>query len=132
MTISPVLNHVAVTVRDLDVSRPWYRTLLGLDPVLDEHSGAGFRHVVWVLKNGTAFGIHQHDQLPTNEPFSPHRLGLDHVSFGCNNRAELAEWAAKLDELKIPRSAIVDESYGSAVSFRDPDGIALEFFALPD
>ncbi|MUL83783.1 MULTISPECIES: VOC family protein [unclassified Mycolicibacterium] len=57
----PALAHVAVTVRDLAVSGPWYRTLFGADPVLDEDTDAGF--------------------------------------------------------------------HGSGLSFRDPDGIALEFFA---
>jgi len=31
----------------------------------------------------------------------------------------------------IERGRIKDTSYGSGVSFRDPDGIALEFFAPP-
>ena len=58
----PALNHVALTVRDLDVSGPWYRALIGADPVLDEHTDAGFRHLVWAFDNGTLFGIHQHDR----------------------------------------------------------------------
>ena len=45
----PALNHVALTVRDLGVSGPWYQTLIGADPVLDEHTDAGFRHLVLSL-----------------------------------------------------------------------------------
>ncbi len=33
--------------------------------------------------------------------------------------------------LGIDHGGIKDASYGSGVSFRDPDGIALEFFAPP-
>jgi hypothetical protein len=33
--------------------------------------------------------------------------------------------------LGIMHGGIVDAHYGSGVSFRDPDGIALEFFAPP-
>jgi catechol 2,3-dioxygenase-like lactoylglutathione lyase family enzyme len=40
-------------------------------------------------------------------------------------------WVARLDELGIAHSGIDDQHYGSGVSFRDPDGIALEFFAPP-
>ena len=40
-------------------------------------------------------------------------------------------WAARLDELGIKNDGIKDAHYGSGVSFRDPDGIALEFFAPP-
>ena len=58
----PGLNHVAITVRDMEISGPWYRTLFGADPVLDEHTDAGFRHLVWLLDGGTVFGIHQHER----------------------------------------------------------------------
>ena len=34
-------------------------------------------------------------------------------------------------EVVIPAGGIKDAAYGSGVSFRDPDGIALEFFAPP-
>ena len=53
------LNHVAVTVRDIDASGPWYAALFGADPLLDEHTDGGFRHLVWAFDNGTLFGIHQ-------------------------------------------------------------------------
>jgi catechol-2,3-dioxygenase len=126
------LNHVALTVRDVEVSGPWYRALVGADPVLDEHTDAGYRHLVWVLDNGTLFGIHQHDRQLETESFSEFRLGLDHVGFGCADRAELETWAGRLNELGIENAGIVDAPYGSGLSFRDPDGIALEFFAPPE
>jgi catechol-2,3-dioxygenase len=131
MTTVSALNHVAVTVRDIDVSGPWYQAVIGAEPLLDEHTAAGFRHLVWALDNGTLFGIHQHDRAAGDEGFSEFSVGLDHVGFGCANRAELQEWQARLDELGIANDGIVDEHYGSGLSFRDPDGIALEFFAPP-
>jgi len=131
MTTVSALNHVAVTVRDLDISGPWYRALLGAEPLLDEHTDAGFHHLVWVFGDGTVFGIHLHDRPAVGERFDETRVGLDHVGFGCANRAELEEWAARLDELGIAHGGIVDAGYGSGLSFRDPDGIALEFFAPP-
>src|SRR5689334_7051249 len=75
----PALNHVALTVRDLDVSGPWYRSLIGADPLLDEHTDAGFRHLVWAFDNGTLFGVHQHDRGIEDGRFSEFRAGLDHV-----------------------------------------------------
>ena len=83
----PALNHVALTVRDMAVSGPWYRRLLGADPVVDEHTAAGFRHLVWILDGGTVFGIHQHEHPAPDERFSEFRVGLDHVGFGCADRA---------------------------------------------
>ena len=63
--------------------------------------------------------------------FSEYRVGLDHVSFGVADRGELEKWASRLDELGIDHGEIKDASYGSGLSFRDPDGIALEFFCAP-
>ncbi|GAS93240.1 glyoxalase/bleomycin resistance protein/dioxygenase [Mycolicibacterium canariasense] len=126
------LNHVAVTVRDIGVSGPWYRALIGFDPVLDEQTDAGFRHLVWELDGGTLFGIHQHERGIEPGEFTEFRAGLDHVGFGCASRAELQAWATKLDELGIAHGGVVDAHYGSGLSFRDPDGIALEFFAPPE
>jgi catechol-2,3-dioxygenase len=127
----PSLNHVAVTVRDLTVSGPWYRALIGSEPLIDEHTDAGFHHLVWAFDNGTLFGIHQHDQEAADERFTEYRVGLDHVGFGCASRADLEQWVQRLDELGVEHGGIVDAPYGSGLSFRDPDGVALEFFALP-
>ena len=96
----PALNHVAVTVRDLEVSGPWYRALLETEPVLDEHTDAGFHHLVWAFDNGTLFGIHQHDQQAPDERFTESRVGLDHVGFGCANRAELEGWVDRLEDAR--------------------------------
>jgi glyoxylase I family protein len=127
----PGLAHVAVTVKDAETSGQWYRQLLGSDPVLDEHTDAGFRHLVWMLDGGTLFGIHQHERGVPDERFTEFRVGLDHVGFSVASRAELEKWVGRLNELGISHGGIVDAGYGSGLSFRDPDGIALEFFAPP-
>ena len=106
-----------------------YAALFGAKPVLDEDTGP-FRHVVWLV-GGTLVGLHQFPDLESSEPFNERRIGLDHVAFACANRSELAEWEARLNEMGIANGGIVDASYGSGLSFRDPDNIALEFFAPP-
>ena len=126
----PALTHVAVTVTDLNRSRPWYEKLFGAKAVLDEDTGP-WHHVVWLLGNGTLFGIHLHPSPSSSEPCDERRPGLDHVAFGCANRGELESWVKRLDELGIQHGGVVDASYGSGLSFRDPDNIALEFFAPP-
>lgn len=125
------LNHVALTVRDLDVSGPWYTALLGTAPAIDEHTDAGFRHLVWIFDDGTVFGIHQHDRPLSDRPFSELQVGLDHVGFGCADRRHLDVWVGRLDELGIAHAGVVDAYYGHVLSFRDPDAIALEVFAPP-
>lgn len=127
----PSLTHVALTVRDLSVSTPWYAALFGLEPVLDEDADPGFHHTVWLV-GGTLVGLHQHDTPAPEERFSEFRVGLDHVAFGVTGRAALVAWVRRLDELGISHSGIKDAHYGSGLSFRDPDGIALEFFTAPE
>jgi catechol 2,3-dioxygenase-like lactoylglutathione lyase family enzyme len=131
MTEFPPLTHVALTVRDLSVSVPWYGALFDAEPVLDEDTEANFHHTVYLLGNGTLFGLHQHQRPAPVESFSEFRVGLDHVAFGCANRGELEKWSRRLDELGVAHGEIEDAPYGSGMSFRDPDGIALEFFAPP-
>jgi glyoxylase I family protein len=131
MTTFPPLTHVALTVRDLKVSVPWYGALFGSEPVIDEDTDPDLHHTVYLVGNGTLIGLHQHQTPAPNERFSEFRVGLDHVAFGCANRAELEKWASRLEELGVVHGGIKDASYGSGVSFRDPDGIALEFFAPP-
>jgi glyoxylase I family protein len=125
----PTLAHVALTVTDLSRSVPWYQRLIGADPVLDEDTGP-FRHVVFAI-GGTLLGLHQFPEGVTGGPFDERRVGLDHVAFACASRAELETWRARLDELGLPHGDIVDAGYGSGLSFRDPDNIALELFAPP-
>jgi catechol 2,3-dioxygenase-like lactoylglutathione lyase family enzyme len=127
----PPVTHVALTVRDLSVSVPWYEALLEAKPVLDEDTDPDFHHTVYLIGNGNLLGLHQHQTPAPDEGFSEYRIGLDHVSFGVADRAELERWTQRLDELGIPHGGIKDASYGSGVSFRDPDGIALELFCPP-
>ena len=127
----PGFTHVAVTVSDLARSTAWYADLFGSAPVLDEDVAAGsFHHTVFAIGGGNLFGLHVHTE-PSSARFDERGLGLDHVSFACGDRSELEKWAVRLDELGIVHGEIVDAPYGSGLSFRDPDGIALEFFAPP-
>lgn len=128
MPTFPTITHVALTVSDLGRSVPWYTQLFDAEPVLDEDTGP-FRHVVWAV-GSTLVGLHQFPDPRAGE-FDERRVGLDHLAFACADRAELEQWQARLDELGITHGGVVDASYGSGLSFRDPDGIALELFAPP-
>jgi catechol 2,3-dioxygenase-like lactoylglutathione lyase family enzyme len=132
----PALSHVALTVSDLPASVAWYRRLTGAEPVLDEDTGP-FHHVVFPIGGGALLGLHafpDNGAVPGAGPghvFNERHPGLDHVAFSCTNRAELEKWRQHLDDLGIAHGEIVDAHYGSGMSVRDPDNIALEFFAPP-
>ena len=135
MPVFPTFAHVALTVSDLSVSVPWYERLIGSGPVLDENTGP-FHHTVFVV-GGALLGLHHFPggraggSPAEGEVFEERRVGLDHVAFQCADRAELEAWERRLDELGVKHGGIVDAHYGSGLSFRDPDNIALEFFAPP-
>lgn len=124
----PTIAHVAVTVRDLGKSTPWYKQLFDSKPVLEEDTGP-FRHAVWLLGGQSLFAINQFPDLVSDSDFNERQVGLDHVAFACADRTEVEEWLNRLNELGVKNGGIIDASYGSVLSFRDPDNIALEFFA---
>ena len=121
----PSLTHLAVTVTDLDRSVAWYSRLFGTDPVIVTRAPT-FAWAAW-----PEFGLHQHDEPLGDVAFSELRPGLDHVAFKCADQDELDSWRQRLDELGIEHSDVLHEFYGSGLAFRDPDGIALEFFSPP-
>jgi catechol-2,3-dioxygenase len=127
----PPITHVALTVRDLSVSVPWYVELFDAEPVLDDDTDADMHHTVFLIGGGMLIGLHQHDTRAPAERFDEHRVGLDHIGFACTYRGDLEKWARRLEELGIDHGGIKDAAYGSGLSFKDPDGIALEFFAPP-
>jgi glyoxylase I family protein len=123
------IGHVALTVRDLAVSVPWYQALIGAEPVLDEDTGP-FRHVVFVLGE-TMLGLHQFPEGIEDVPHTPRRPGLDHMAFAVTDRQELVAWARRLETMGVEHGGIVDAPYGSGLAVKDPDGLPLELFAPP-
>jgi glyoxylase I family protein len=130
MPESLTIAHVTLTVSDLDRSIPWYERLFDTKLVLGEAPGP-FRRAVLLVGGQTLVGLHQFPDPADSLPFNERRVGLDHLAFACSSRSELEAWKVRLDELGIANGGVVDAVYGSGLSFRDPDNIALEFFALP-
>lgn len=130
MPETPTLAHATLTVSDLDRSVVWYERLFDAKLTVDDEPGP-FRRAVWLVEGRTLVGLHQFPDPADTLTFNERRVGLDHLAFACDSRAELEVWQARLDDLGIATSGIVDAAYGSGLSFRDPDNIALEFFAPP-
>lgn len=124
-------SHVALTVTDVDRSFEWYERLLGVQK-LNEGEEGGIRFCVTMhVPSFVVLGFRHHGET-ANERFDESRVGLDHFAFNVANRAAMEEWEQRLAELGIDHSEIKDTDYGSILTFRDPDNIQLEFFALPD
>ena len=124
------INHIALTVTDLAVSRAWYEKLFDAAVMWEEESPPG--HMMLVLfVPPLAIGLHTHDATQAGDRFAESRIGLDHFAFEVADRAALDAWAKHLDALGIDHSPIKDAPYGTVLTFRDPDNIQLEFYVLP-
>ena len=124
----PTIAHVTLTVGDLDRSVEWYERIFDMKMLLDESPGP-FRRAVWIVGGQTLVGLHQFPDPADAFPFNERRVGLDHLAFGCGGRSDLEAWEIRLNELGVTNGGVVDADYGSGLSCRDPDNIALEFYA---
>lgn len=122
------VHHLRLIVTDPQRSRDFYTSLLNFKVVAELPPG-------FVMSNGNlVLGITSPWDtslaLP-NDRFSPNRVGLDHLSFGVANRAELHKAVALFDERGIEHGEVRDlPDFGITIlSFSDPDGIQLELTA---
>ncbi|HEY7876414.1 MAG TPA: VOC family protein [Actinomycetota bacterium] len=121
--------HIALTVNDLSVSGPWYQKLFDGQQLFAGDDGAG-QVELYMVPDNLLLGLRQHGSTSGGDRFAYDRVGLDHVGLHLADRAELEKWDAKLNEMGIESSGIVESSYGAHVNFKDPDGIALELFVV--
>ncbi len=122
--------HFALTVRNLRQSEAWYRDLFELERLAEEHT-AHYDAVVLIHRpSRTVFSLRQHHGATTAR-FDETRTGLDHVSFGVADRADLDEWESRLKDMGIAHSSVAETGFGSVLVFRDPDHIQLELSCGP-
>jgi glyoxylase I family protein len=123
--------EVNLTVRDPARSAAWYSELLELEQRYDFTAPDGRMRYIALAETRSAFVLCLvgHDGND-GQPFSEFRTGLDHLEFLVDQRSDLDEWVARLDQLGIEHSGIKEPDYteNAVLTFRDPDGIQLEFF----
>jgi glyoxylase I family protein len=122
------VHHIRLIVTDPVRSRDFYTSLLNFKVAAELPPG-------FVLTNGNILlGITppwDANQAIPNDCFSPNRVGLDHLSFGVADRAELNKAAALFDERGVVHGEVRDlPAFGITIlSFDDPDGIQVELTA---
>lgn len=123
--------EVNLSVRSPKLSAAWYAQLLGLQHRYDFTSADGNLRYVCLedTDSGIVLCLVGHAANP-GDAFSELRTGLDHLEFLVARRADLDEWAARLDELGIAHSGVKQPGHtaNAMLTFRDPDNIQLEFF----
>jgi glyoxylase I family protein len=123
-------THVTLTVSDLDRSAGWYHDLFEGQEMFRGNDGIS-DVVIYAIPDNFLLGLRRHEGMQPGDRFSYERCGLDHLGMHVADRPELEKWRAKLDEKNVDHSGIVESAYGHHLSFKDPDGIALELFAPP-
>lgn len=112
-------SHMQLNVADVARSVTWYRTVLGMDVMLE-------RPEVTALQNRAArlvvvIGAAERVDVTT----SP----VDHLAFAVPDGDALQAWADHLTALGIEHPGIVDELGKPSLQLRDPDGNSIELVA---
>ncbi len=123
------INHLDLTVSDAERSARWYVDVLGLRRIRRADLDGRIMIVLMHPHTGLIIGLNQHHEQSADR-FDEHRPGLDHVGFAVSERSELHRWQQRLTELAVEHSPVTDSPSGSgtALVFRDPDNIQLEFW----
>ena len=120
------IHHVTLRVSDLERSRRFYADVLGFDvEVLEDRlrfTVGPSRVVLRAPLDGT----------PDDDRFSERRIGLDHLSFGVEERQSLERLVERLGDSGVATVGIEvnPDPKTEFVAFRDPDNIQLEFFVI--
>jgi glyoxylase I family protein len=128
------IEHVNLTVRDVERTAAWYGDLLGLERVWEEDTGDPGWRKVGLYHAGCGLRLNFTEHRPEiGDSFSEFRTGLDHLAFKVTGgRPALDVWLKRLDERGIVHSAIKKAVNGHVITVRDPDNIQIEIYALPE
>lgn len=121
------VGHFALSVTDLDRSQRFYTDVLGFMVFMDFGHGRLSIH----KPSGFTLALVQHEG-GTGLPFTELNTGVDHIAFEASGREELVEWERQFADHGVSFTPIRDMEFGYHLNFRDPDNIALEFFAPND
>jgi catechol 2,3-dioxygenase-like lactoylglutathione lyase family enzyme len=118
------LYHVRLPVSDVLLSRDWYASALGFEPVLafeeeDRVVGVAMKH-----PSGVRLGLHL-------EPRRARALrGFAVLSLRVSTREDLEAWSAHFDRLGVEHSVIAAGHPGFGLEVADPDGICVELHTI--
>jgi len=128
------VGHVRLTVTDITRSRQFYESVFDWPVALETPADADAETTAALgfLFGGVIYnlGYALIGLRPVGEDtFDEDRVGLDHLAFKLDDKAQIEAAAAHLDALGIAHGGVKDIGAMYILQFRDPDNIALELAA---
>jgi glyoxylase I family protein len=127
------MNHIALTVRDVQKSEPFYDSILKFMgyQIVEKNE----IYTLWWLENAGAIEICPADPNSPNQTHDRYSPGLHHLAFNAENREQVDRFYEMLKGMGatiLDPPAEYDYSPGYyAVFFTDLDGLKLEFVHMP-
>ncbi len=119
------LDHVAIRVKDLEVSAEWYREILGLKRYQLPEWGA---FPIFMLSGKTGIALFPANTTHPPLPAFSRNVKIDHFAFNVNQASfELAK--KRFTELQLDFT-IQDHHYFHSIYTKDPDGHMVELTTL--
>jgi catechol 2,3-dioxygenase-like lactoylglutathione lyase family enzyme len=116
------LDHVNLSVRDLDVSAGFYAALLGLE--LKEQGYNGVNR--WCIIGGSERFYLCLVEVGSSEGFKTEGIHINHVGFVVDDIDETVRRIHALGLRLDPNDATLDWPRSRSAYLKDPDGIAIE------
>ncbi|MDM9379997.1 VOC family protein [Chlorogloeopsis sp. ULAP01] len=127
------INHIALTVSNLERSEAFYNLLLGF--IGYEQAEKTEQLILWASSNGVITISPSNPKSP-NQKHDRYSPGLHHLAFSADSREDVDKLYQKLIEMGVE---ILDPPFEYdympgyyAVYFLDPDGIKLELTHIPN
>ena len=126
------IGHVLLRVSDVERSKTFYSTILGLEVTEEDPEHGG----VFMALEGHAHSLDLFpvtDQADDAPPRAPGSLGLGHVAFRVNSEEALRDAYFGLQEHGVKVARTIDHVSQKSIYFHDPDGNMLEiYYELPN
>ncbi len=127
MAINPTtkgIHHIALRCTDMDVTKKFYRDVMGFTLALDSPEIIGF------LAGNFILAFKKANAQKGAAVFTPFNIGLDHIALACESDEELQRVAKELSEAGVENTGVkFDETLQKLyIAFKDPDRIQWEFY----
>ena len=115
------IDHVALTVQDIERSVAWYREVLGLER---RHQDAWGDYPAVMYAGSTGIALFPADAAPAPAPDARRAAIMRHLAF----RADRIHFQRAQADLTSRRIPFVSEDHGisHSIYFQDPDGYQIE------